>query len=159
MLTISKISRRMGQLLGQFIRHQPVYFRVLQDAYRNRNSFGRIPDHREVRARHAVAQLRYRYDFPFRPRTPHVTALSRKIVLSDLYRFPFHVRSSPHSCWPICLIVKAYEACRLVTAGVSNYRFRRAFDFVDFAAGFFDPTAPGLRPSPIFFANSLRCFA
>ena len=73
------------------IRHQPVHSWVLQDAYRNRNSFGWITGHREPCASHAVVQLSYRYDLPFRPRSAQVTGLGRKIVLSDLYCFPFHI--------------------------------------------------------------------
>ena len=48
--------------------------------------------HREPRASHAVVQFRDRYDLPFRPRAAKVAALGRMIMLSDLYRFPFHVR-------------------------------------------------------------------
>ncbi len=83
--------QRMGLLLGRSIRHQPVHSWVLQDAYCNRNSFGRITGHREPCASHAVVQHGYRYDLPFRPRSAQVTGLGRKIVLSDQYCFPFHI--------------------------------------------------------------------
>ncbi len=71
---------------------------------------------------------------------------------SAAYDRPAPSRSNRQCCWKVSPSAKHHRPRQIVIGEVLHYRLRLAFTLFAFKA-------PGFRPSPIFFAISLRCLA